>query len=408
MLRKSSLLNIFDYFVIYFAVACSGNPFFLYRNPINNFIVMVVLVLIRGVFNKKKLSGLYKDEALFLMIALILLMISMIANGDVSYTSYINTFSRLIGAFLLTRAFDLADFSKKYVNLITFLAAASVILFLANQSIPQIANFFGELPNAQLKVEGVDYRTYVNGGFLYTFIVSYGYGTTDIWAYTRNNGIFWEPGAYQFFLNFALVLLLEKHNIEEKKWHFLILVVTVLTTGSSTGMLSLVVILVGYHRMILSLISKMIEKYRNLVIVFLGFAFIFIARYGGYLFYAVDKIIRETNNSGYILERIGLSYFGELFNGIHLIVGYGVSGVRRLHAAATLNNTYAYYMFAFGIPYMLTIMLRYFRVYRQLFIRCGVAFVVLILGLSSEVFMLYPIALTLLFWRNEYREIGGM
>lgn len=404
MVKKSSLLQIYDYFVIYYAVACSGNPFFIYREPIKHFIVLITLVIVRGIVNKRSLLSLKKDEALFLVGVLILLVFSMTMNADYSIQSYINTFSRLVGALLITKAFKFEDFADKYVKLLTFLAAASVVLFFINQRIPQIANIFGELPNAQLKEANLDYRTYVNGGFLYTFLVSYGYGTDSIWAYTRNNGIFWEPGAYQFFLNLALVFLLEKCDVEKKKWALLILVITVLSTGSSTGMITLLVILIGYHQKIGTLISQIVDKYRTIILLLIAVAAVFIVRYGEYLFLAADKIVGEVNNSGYILERIGLSYIGDVFNGLHFLFGYGITGVATLEAAHTLNNTYAYYMFAFGIPYMGVILIRYLMNYKELFVRAGVAFLALLMGLTSEVFMLYPVALTMLFWNCDRKE----
>lgn len=404
MVKKSSLLQIYDYFVIYYAVACSGNPFFIYRDPIKHFIVLMILVIIRRIANKRSLLSIRKNEALFLMGVLTLLVVSMTLNADYSLQSYINTFSRLVGALLITKAFKFEDFAEKYVKLITFLAAASVVLFFANQRMPQIANVFGELPNAQLKEANLDYRTYVNGGFLYTFIVSYGYGTDSIWAYTRNNGIFWEPGAYQFFLNLALVFLLEKCDVEKKKWALFILIITVLSTGSSTGMITLFVILIGYRKKIGVLLSQIVDKYRTIILLFIAVAAVFMVRYGEYLFYAADKIVRETNNPGYILERIGLSYIDEVFNGLHFLFGYGITGVATLEAAHTLNNTYAYYMFAFGIPYMVVILIRYLMKYKEIFVKAGIAFLALLLGLTSEVFMLYPIALTMLFWNCDRKE----
>ena len=61
----------------------------------------------------------------------------------------------------------------------------------------------------------------------------------------RNQGIFWEPGAYQTFLNFALifVLFIDVENIQRKT---LILTCAILTTLSTTGYLVALLIFMAY------------------------------------------------------------------------------------------------------------------------------------------------------------------
>ena len=70
--------------------------------------------------------------------------------------------------------------------------------------------------------------------FKYSFYHCWGYGIGT----TRNAGMFWEPGAFQCYINLALVILFFDKNKEEyngKKFKLIIFIITLLTTQSTTG-----------------------------------------------------------------------------------------------------------------------------------------------------------------------------
>ena len=86
----------------------------------------------------------------------------------------------------------------------------------------------------------------------------------------RNNGIFWEPGVNQVFLNFLLMYTVFRPQTKEKKernWNeyfkVFIIVLSVASTGSVTGILSCAIILLvkcfegtrGYRRLFLALFA---------------------------------------------------------------------------------------------------------------------------------------------------------
>lgn len=77
---------------------------------------------------------------------------------------------------------------------------------------------------------------------------SKGYG--NFLLTTRNAGICWEPGCYQAFLNIALLFLLDGwkyREIEPSFKQLLVLIITIITTGSTTGLILFAIILFAYR-----------------------------------------------------------------------------------------------------------------------------------------------------------------
>lgn len=89
--------------------------------------------------------------------------------------------------------------------------------------------------------------TYNGKYYIYTF-----YHTLGRWKiFERNAGIFWEPGGFQIFLNFALLFLLVKPRLFLEKWSMrqyivsiVVIVATILTTMSTTGFICMALVLI--------------------------------------------------------------------------------------------------------------------------------------------------------------------
>ena len=78
---------------------------------------------------------------------------------------------------------------------------------------------------------------FVSGNIKGTLVQVSGFVTEA--KYTRNCGIFWEPGVYQIYLNLAIMLLIFQiiSDIPHKNRKIIILAITLLTTQSSMGLL---------------------------------------------------------------------------------------------------------------------------------------------------------------------------
>ena len=126
------------------------------------------------------------------------------------------------------------DFIDKYVCILIVLSIISIICFA----------WISLFPGVRLPFQSE--IVHKNKRYFYTFY--YTLGRWQIWD--RNSGIFWEPGGYQIFLNFALLFLFTHSSLFFKKWtvkkyviYTSILIGAVLTTLSTTAYICLALVL---------------------------------------------------------------------------------------------------------------------------------------------------------------------
>lgn len=125
---------------------------------------------------------------------------------------------------------DKERFAKYYIYVIVVLCLISLPCFI-------IANTSESLAFSMCQ-PGYDWKTPYGYSLLYTW----GWNGTIL---TRNLGPFWEAGAFQGFILLATLMLLysvDNGLIKErrKKWLFLLFVITIMTTGSTTGYILLI------------------------------------------------------------------------------------------------------------------------------------------------------------------------
>ena len=187
---------------------------------------------------------------------------------------------------------------KLYVLIVTVLAGISLAFYLTTLIIGKdaIARFF----------------TYYSWGR--------GHYVNPLYSFTKDNrnyGIFYEPGVYQIVLNTALYLLLfarDQFTLSRRVYNLalVILIVTVFTSGSTTGYLNLAFILIGV------LLMKGKSKIQKRVALICGM-FIVVA--------AFDYIINGDNSlvNIYILDKIFETRITSS------VINYNTSGGARLY-----------------------------------------------------------------------------
>ncbi|MFQ8952956.1 MAG: hypothetical protein ACLR56_08095 [Oscillospiraceae bacterium] len=164
----------------------------------------------------------------FFLIAWAFLFDSIIAMSVVKQT-YIIIIHILTG-FTVSLYIKKGDFIDKYLNIIYFLALFSLVTFILNLIAPQITYSFPVILSRNK-------YTYYN--LLFSVVTNNGY-------VARNYGLFWEPGAFAFFLCIALYLeLIVKDNIRIPR--ILFLSATIFSTKSTMGIIAVVLIYVIYY-----------------------------------------------------------------------------------------------------------------------------------------------------------------
>lgn len=160
--------------------------------------------------------------------ACFLLVVHFYTGGSLEATSVVGTTLKLVTAYLIVKTVG-PRFVDTYIKIIVFLAVISLFGYMSDR-----LSLLDGLVTALPKIEDVGHE-----GLLYVFRFQ--------GHLPRNNSIFYEPGAYQIFLNVALFMLFfTKTSFSQvRQWSYiLILMLTLITTFSTTGFLIFLVMLV--------------------------------------------------------------------------------------------------------------------------------------------------------------------
>lgn len=198
-----------------------------------------------GYYLLRKRSGSVRKQNMWILVTSIAVfaMNVLVTSGVQTVILYYNMFFSLISVYVITEMMSFQEYSEKYVNVMVFLSITSIFFWLLAQFGQTIGDF------SVLATNGKYYRlnlfyVYRNGDIF----------STLIYNSPRNSGIFWEPGAFQGYLNLALMFLLfSKKKIDTKKdkrefyIKIFVLIGAVLSTQSTTGYMILVLVFMMYY-----------------------------------------------------------------------------------------------------------------------------------------------------------------
>jgi hypothetical protein len=204
------------------------------------FMIVSVFVLFVNVKRVRvNMKQCFIDILKLLIVIFIFLMLVLNTNGSFNLNDLkgmiLNEFIFIYIVFQIYKK----EFVKDYIKIICFLAVVSLVCF-AIQIIDKGFILRSFLPDFSMKSSYVNLGD-VRGGLLYVF-------NNGIHK-ARNCGVFPEPGMYQFFLNFGvyfLIFVCTELSNKTKIIYLAILVIAILTTQSTTGYISLAIILFLY------------------------------------------------------------------------------------------------------------------------------------------------------------------
>lgn len=192
---------------------------------INIFISIIIFIKYRLFINKN-------DMTFIFILSTILIFLFWYTNGGISIQSIINTITTIFFTSLYFK-FNREDFINKYINIISVIAIISIIGYISDitntlniiiDKLPSLINSNPILGNPK-------------GGLIYVF--------RNINKINQNCGFCYEPGKYQFFINLAIYFILFCRNtVKMRKFKFTILLITLATTMSTTGLLMGIVIVI--------------------------------------------------------------------------------------------------------------------------------------------------------------------
>lgn len=195
-------------------------------------------------------------------------------------------------------------FTKYYSNIIYFFSVLSLICFAYN-------HIFGVLPYIDLgkSMDGG------NGFRVTSLIYTQLYNLNSHGLNFRNCGPFWEPGAFQGFINLAIIIELLGHNDRNRRWYarMLVFAITVISTFSTGGYIVLA------FNIIYFIISDKRIRNDNKTILLISFLLIALT-----IFFTTNFLYEKISNDQ---GRLGTSS-SDLFsdNILYTLFGYGFAG----------------------------------------------------------------------------------
>lgn len=282
---KISVLKIREYLVVFFLIFATdsliicSNDNRLYARI--SWIMMTVLLLYYILKSKLKIE---KQECILILLCMWLI-ISMVENESIRNVNYYQRIIIILLSLFVTRDIEGDRFINYFISIMRLIALVSLAGFAFHlaiensKSFPFIMTGNGTIPFKALFFTNIRYGVPIN----------------------RNFGPFWEPGAYQIYLNWALFYTLNKRN-KINILDVLLFSVTILTTKSTAGIIILGLVFICFC--LKKERRKSIKKtnYKIIIIVLGIIGFFFIVNNSHLMLVLFDKITsffidRSTMNS---------------------------------------------------------------------------------------------------------------
>lgn len=347
-------------------------------------IILAAVMLIRSERIKREKFGLV-PVFLSVSIGTTMILSHRISNGYFYYTMIASIWF----AYFYAREYSLEDFSYAFCKIMRVIAVVSLIAWLFAEPITSMG-FIPVVNNSN----GVPYKT-----LLFTNI------PMSLHYAQRNMGPFWEPGAYQVYLNIALflVLFVEKNN--KKVFDSALFVITCLTTKSGAALAPMVMTICAY-----AIEERQIKSFFTVAI--LGSVIVYMFSTG--MFDDItDKMSGNAETNSIIYRQIGIegALKGFLANPV-----FGSSpaeneyikmqlAIEKLGSTYSSNtNTYINYFAYFGIfvgGYMFIRAYKLFRKNATSLLASLLAFGAYFIATSNEELMTSLLIIVLTFLENE-------
>jgi len=369
----------------------SGTVFFTYKNNPKTLAILFLAILILFSFKRKFNS---KNLIIFSVLSFAIILNALInRNSNIEVSNVINYIIKMFFIMLLCNNMEQKDFKEKFINIMFILSIISIFCFVYSEF-----NLNNPLPFTKNE-------TFGSSSFVYTPYFTFGWIT----SFHRNAGMFWEPGAFQIFINIALLFLLDKKSLNRNNIiQGAILLLTLITTKSTTGYIIFTIIFLNYvYNLIVKFnlikIKGINSKNKSIVVVFIIAVVISIGLLNS------DVITKKFNadSPSFSIRQ------NDIFGTIDIIkerplLGYGILSQDLLDMQNNRNigsNSNGILYFTAMVGVVISGMIFYI-IFRNLKYLCKnlnykVIMLVIILFNVTEVIVFMPIALIFLFRFNE-------
>ena len=233
-----SLRSLIEHLLVLMSILASGSLYYTsYSNP---FLLLYFSICMGALLLLKKFN-LSKYYFLYALISICFLLFHPLLLGNLDIPSIYFGYSIRIACFLIVISIlGHQKFSLTYLRVMLFICSFNLILYISNVYLFQYSQ---SLPSLLPDLRTWDDFTFKNYIFYFAPTGIDGNNAVPFSSFIRNTGLFWEGGAYQYFLNLALILSLyiKKNPIFSfPNWIF---VISILSTFSTTGYLIMAIVL---------------------------------------------------------------------------------------------------------------------------------------------------------------------
>lgn len=304
--------NIFIWLCVFFSILMSKTYYFgvQYRS-LYQYVFWGICFVCFLVIGKKPIG--YKKTIITSIVLITLLLFNLLIYSFEMEAHQLNTtighILTIIVATLMITMIDACRFSYLYIRIIALFCIVSIPCFIIALFNPNLAR--------QLCQPG--YQWPDPAGFSPYYL----WGINGMIS-TRNSGPFWEPGAFQGFINLAILLLLynvDKEQIRNRLLYFILFAVTILTTRSAAGYFILLLIYAFQRTNIEGLVSGKHKKIFRLITILIGAVMI------GYVFTSGIITSKLAISNGQFETVSASMRFADIKGGLSLILRGNIFGL---------------------------------------------------------------------------------
>lgn len=233
-ISKKNMISIIIFISVYFILLFfSGYYFFEYTA----FIGRMLILLLLGALQILVGITLSRNNLIITLLLIVNVLITGLLTGfDIA--SFLLTSVTLVEVAIFVSIVPLEEFVDKFIKCMIVIAVVSLVGNIVFMVSPGILSFFPQVVNSSQR----------SGIFLIFGIIS-DFRMTG--AY-RNQGIFWEPGAYQVFLCIAYLFeLYSNRENKSKRWVCILFLISMISTVSTTGIIvaaALLILTIGKNK----------------------------------------------------------------------------------------------------------------------------------------------------------------
>lgn len=380
-----------NYLLVFFLLFFSGNP--LATHLWGNMTPFVFLILTIGLLQNElfKLNSFYKYFFILCLGLLIIFILQWAILGYVSWLGAANVYAKIFTGGIIIYYLS-NEFPYYFFNTLFYLSILSLFFFI----IISILNI--PLPKIEISNMKNSYLFYYESQHSIVY---------------KNQGMFWEPGAHAGILTLCLALIFDKFNYywDQYKFKFLIVIIALLSTKSTTGFIVFFIILIFNFVNFKNIFGLII-----LLPIILGIGW-HIYNTADFMKVKIDKHYENTYDQEigeFSNTRFGALIFDWHYVQKHPFIGNGLHEKTRYvdhhhllaeHSNLGMPNGFSHYLASMGIFFIIGYFLLFYNalnnhplIYKVLLI------IVVFLNLQGEQWFNYPIYLGLPFLFLKYNK----